>query len=407
MQIKWKRPLIAIALITLLGQAPAFAARIIVGDQCTLARAIIAANTNTTAGGVCRQGRGTDNIVLPRNRPQVLTRVDNISYGPTGLPVIRSNIRIIGNGNVISRRARARFRIFAVARNGRLALVGLTIRNGFATRRGGGGIRSVGILISIDVQIKGNRSIGNGGGIWAQNVVVIIRNRFSRNQSVPINGGGIFYATGAEPLNSLQPVPALTITDTTFSGNIARDSGGGAMVDGEATITGSTFADNAAAQGGALLIDDAFSSVEMTNTTLTDNIAAQSGGGILLEDGSLLTLNNSTVSGNTAPQGAEILAQSGASVETDNANTIGFGANAGIVGFTLGPSDTIAAQPPPDPTPEELPPIAQLIQESPPAEELPPPTQSALPPPTQPALPPPTQLDPAPPPPENLPPPLE
>ena len=399
MQRKWKQTFVAVALLTLLGQAPAFAARIVVGGQCTLARAIIAANSDSTAGGVCRRGLGADNIVLPRNRPQVLTRIDNISYGPTGLPVIRSNIRISGNGNVISRIAPARFRIFAVARNGRLFLNRLTIRGGSAVRHrrgsGGGGIRSVGILVTIRVTFDGNNAVnGSGGGIWAQNVLIIIQNRFRFNRSFctlfpsaricqDTNGGGTFYGTGPLPISSLQPTPTLSVTGTTFSGNTANGTGGGLMVCGEATVANSLFADNAASQGGGLSLDDAFTDVTLTNTTLTDNIAAQSGGGIFVEDESLLTLNNTVVSGNTAPQGPEIVALPEASVETDNANTIGFGGNAGIVGFTLGPSDTIAAQPPRDPTVEELPPVAQLpIQEPPPAEEPPPPAQPAPPPPS-------------------------
>ena len=96
------------------------------------------------------------------------------------------------------------------------------------------------------------------------------------------------------------------------------------------------------------------SSVAVTGSVLTDNVATERGGGLIVGGGSTLTLNTTVVPGNVAPQGREAVVQPGSIVAADNANTIGYGGNAGIVGFTLGPSDTIAAQPPLDPTLEEL-----------------------------------------------------
>ncbi len=82
------------------------------------------------------------------------------------------------------------------------------------------------------------------------------------------------------------------------------------------------------------------SSVEVTNTILRDNVATVSGGGIIVGDGSDLTLNNTVVSGNSAPRGREAVAQPGSFVDVDNFNTIGYGGNPGVVGFTPGPTDT-------------------------------------------------------------------
>jgi hypothetical protein len=90
--------------LLVLGQAPALAATINVGGACTLVRAIVAANNDTTASGNYTKGRGADTIVLPRNSTQTLTAVNNTTpYGPTGLPFIRSVITIAGNGSIIRR----------------------------------------------------------------------------------------------------------------------------------------------------------------------------------------------------------------------------------------------------------------------------------------------------------------
>src|SRR5215210_1611205 len=63
LQRQWKRSLAGVALLLVLGQVPALAATINVGGTCTLVRAIVAANNNTTASGNCRQGSGADTIV--------------------------------------------------------------------------------------------------------------------------------------------------------------------------------------------------------------------------------------------------------------------------------------------------------------------------------------------------------
>jgi hypothetical protein len=88
LQRQWKRSLAGVALLLALGQAPALAATLNVGGTCTLIRAIVAANNNTTASGNCRKGSGADTIVLPRGSTQRLATVNNTLYGPIGRPVI-------------------------------------------------------------------------------------------------------------------------------------------------------------------------------------------------------------------------------------------------------------------------------------------------------------------------------
>jgi hypothetical protein len=77
-----------------LAATQADAAVINVGGACTLVRAIVAANNDTTATGGCRKGLGPDTIVLPHSSTQVLSAINNTNYGPTGLPTIRTQITI-------------------------------------------------------------------------------------------------------------------------------------------------------------------------------------------------------------------------------------------------------------------------------------------------------------------------
>jgi hypothetical protein len=102
LQRQWRLPLATLALWLALTATPVQATTITVGGACTLVDAITAANTDTATGG-CRAGRRADTIVLPAGSLQRLTQVNNSTYGPTGLPVIRSVITIVGNGSTIAR----------------------------------------------------------------------------------------------------------------------------------------------------------------------------------------------------------------------------------------------------------------------------------------------------------------
>src|SRR5215208_3701057 len=250
LQRQWKRSLAGVALLIALGQAPALAATINVSGNCTLVDAITAANNDTTAGGNCTQGSGADTIVLPLGSTQTLTTVNNTVYGPTGLPVIRTNMTIVGNNSTIRRAASAPdFRILAVGDPGNLTLRRTTLTGGSVTD-------VVGVAFS-----------GSGGGIL----------HVGSNTT-------------------------LTLTNSTISGNAASDSGGGIDINGdlgasELVLTNSTVSGNAAQDGGG--IDVFYTNASLANSTISGNRAESAGGGALNGFGQMFFVN-STISGNTA-----------------------------------------------------------------------------------------------------------
>jgi hypothetical protein len=130
LQRYWGQSLIALAFWLALGQPLVLAATIEVGGPCTLVDAITAANTDTATGG-CPAGHGVDTIVLPAGSTHTLTDVDNDTYGPTGLPVIRSVITIAGDGSTIVWASDApAFRLLAVHSTGKLLLRQTTVSGG-------------------------------------------------------------------------------------------------------------------------------------------------------------------------------------------------------------------------------------------------------------------------------------
>ena len=118
LQRRWRVPLATLALWLALGQLPALAATIPVGGACMLVDAITAANADTAAGG-CPAGSGADTIVLQPGSIADPDKVDNDTFGPTGLPVVESVITIAGQGSTIARAEGAlEFRLVAVTVTG-------------------------------------------------------------------------------------------------------------------------------------------------------------------------------------------------------------------------------------------------------------------------------------------------
>lgn len=163
LQRRWRRSLGGIALLCALGQAPALAADINVDGTCTLVDAITAANNDTATGG-CPAGSGADTIKLPIGS-HTLATVNNDTYGPTGLPVITSEITIMGStfiSTITRDPSSPEFRILAVGTTGNLKLLETSVSGGAADF--GGGINNSGTLTLLFSTISGN-SASYGGGI--------------------------------------------------------------------------------------------------------------------------------------------------------------------------------------------------------------------------------------------------
>ena len=238
---------------------PAHAADITLSSRCTLADAIIAANSDRAEGG-CPAGRGADTIALSQD----ITLRDE-------LPAITSEITIEGNGYTVS--GDNHYRIF-YNDGGALTINNLTMTKGRVEGE---------MIINADRSLKNTTANPFGGAIvnW-KGTLAISGSRFSRNSA---NWGGAI-DNGGE----------LSITNSAFSGNSA-DDGGGAIFNNEGTlnIINSSFSGNLAGWGGAIRNGGRLS---ITSSTFSDNWAGE--GGAVVNWGGELSITNSTFSGNWA-----------------------------------------------------------------------------------------------------------
>jgi Putative Ig domain len=309
------------ALLLALGQGVATAAtitvttndpNIIADGQCSLIEAIVNANNDAATHTDCPAGSGADTIVLPANANITLSNAYGTLYNsPVGLPPIASRITIEGNGATIARQGDApAFGLIAVRGNFPLPPGDLTLQS---------------------VTLSGGSSFGglsNGGTVSIKNSII------SGNTGSGVRNSG-----------------TLRVENSTIANNTANFSGGGlSNVFGTTTIVNSTISGNAAGSYGGG-IDNYAGRLTITNSTISGNTANEAGGGVsnsygFYYGGAILTLNNSLIAGNQAAAAPEIENNLGNftapnTVIANNFNLFGSNGNAGVAGFTPGPTDMV------------------------------------------------------------------
>jgi hypothetical protein len=259
-----------------------------------------------------------------------LKKVNNTTYGPTGLPVIRSDITIDGNNSTIRRdRSAPAFRIFAVAQNDELTLRNTTVSGGRAADEGGRGGGVYGYESDIKIVnsiISGN--VGHGvSGLYSDLEVI--------NSAVTNNAGyGVIDASPETGLGSV------TVANST----IARNSRAGLY--GESSdIEGinTTISGNAVGVEGG---DIEGLELTLVHSTVTAN--HRSGVHVHCgEYGSKVVLQRCLISGNGGPEVRvdKCNNYSDVSVNTGDFNVFGDSGNADLVNCSAGPTDIVPIQP--------------------------------------------------------------
>ena len=245
----------------------------------------------------CANANTTDDVINLTNSTYTLTAINNSDDGlANGLPSILSAatagmLTINGNNATITRDGSAPdFRLFYLNSGANLTLDSLTLSNGRSIGiHGGGAIRSQGTLTITNSTFSGNLSTDEGGGIINNGGTLIVTNStFSSNSSTNY-GGGISVEGGT-----------VTVTDSIFTDNTSQNGGGIFIGGGTLTVSGSTFSGNTGTYfGGGLAGGDGTATV--TNSTFSGNMAEDGGG--LAGVGTTVTVTNSTFAENSATDG--------------------------------------------------------------------------------------------------------
>ena len=187
-----------------------------------------------------------------------------------------------------------------------------------------------GDLILNNVDLKDNKA-NFGGAIWNEGTLTVNGGSFESNKADKAAGAiynaadakltvdGVTFANNssakAGAINNYNGTVA--ISDSTFKGNAAGTSMGGAVTNTSGsepgksiiTITGSTFEGNKAGNGGAVW-NGTYGKVTITDSTFKGNTALAEGGlgqgGAITNAGQMTIKGTNTFSGNTAAKGKDI-----------------------------------------------------------------------------------------------------
>src|SRR3990170_536776 len=260
---------------------------LLAGDRPAAAANFTVTKTADTADGACipsdcslreaiiaaNASPGADTITLPAAIYILTIAGANEDAAATGDLDITGDLTINGAGAATTIIDGGDLdRVFHVKSGGAVSISGVTIQNGstVAIASDGGGIRNDGALTLTNSTVSGNTANFNGGGIFNSGTVTITNSTVSGNTaSLANNGGGGIFNQAI-----------LTITNSTVSGNTANFSGGGIYNNlGTATITNSTI---------------------NNNTADSDGNGTGDGGGIA-RGGGAVNLKNTIVAGNIDP----------------------------------------------------------------------------------------------------------
>ena len=196
---------------------------------------------------------------------------------------------------------------------------------------GGAIYNDIGSTLTGTNDIFTNNTATYGGGAICNDGGLTVDNSTFTGNSAPYGNGGAINNEGGG---------ILTETNDTFNNNTAT-YGGAIYNDGALTVDNSTFTGNSALDDGTILIiasggaiyNDIGSTLTEANDTFTNNIANL--GGAIFDEG-ILTLDNSTFTGNSAVDGGAIF--NWGTLTVDNSTFIGNTANVGGAIYTEGRS---------------------------------------------------------------------
>jgi hypothetical protein len=186
-------------------------------------------------------------------------------------------------------------RVFTVDQTANAQLLAIDVIQGNDMTNRAGAILNNGTLVLRDSVLSTNI----GGGLRNFGTATVDTCIISDNQ-----GGGVRNEFSA----------AMTLTDSTVSGNVSDSFGlgGGIWSDGTLISIGNTVSGNVAGIRGGGIYNSG--SLTLINSTVSGNAAGSLGGGIHTDNSTVdVSLINSTVANNSAPNGSAISSDSAAS----------------------------------------------------------------------------------------------
>lgn len=252
-------------------------------------------------GGTCIVGafpcteRGILDAIAAGGGPYAFDCDGPTTVDTTANIVIGKDVTLDGGGDLTIAGANEGLqthRVFSVAEDTTVELIGITVTKGDPTLSGnlGGGILNEGTLTLRDCGLDANgvaddRGGGTqGGGIYSTGTLTMINCTVANNTA--LSAGGIYNSGEA------------MITETSIESNSAMRNGSGVYNAGTMTLIETTIAENFEINVGDTAALSTLGDTTLIGSAIWGNLSAQSAG--ISATGGNVTLVNSTVSGNGA-----------------------------------------------------------------------------------------------------------
>jgi len=275
---------------------------------CSLIEALENANDTTTGQPHpdCEPGDpgGADTVVLPQDSVHTLTQVHNTLYGPSGLPVLSTEMTIEANGATIERSDLApEFRIATVGPGANVTINDLTVRGG-----------------------RLSPIVSSGA---SQNPFGKPRARWNAKQG--LLNPSLRQAIVSGDVGAVGSIPSA-------NGDLADQGGGLLVLDGRLALNDSYAYDNVAAQGGGVAVVSDASSAELQSNSghfwgnTAEDLIGSARGGAVHNSGGVVEFYDFAFTENDAFLGGAVHNTDGGTVRLYTADLTG---NTGAMGAGL------------------------------------------------------------------------
>jgi CSLREA domain-containing protein len=173
--------------------------------------------------------------------------------------------------------------------------------------------------IGLDPALRGAGAIANSAELDAIGIITVTESRISENHSggaesgaaISNNGGGRVDVEETTFLKNHSEVDGgaifngageVTVTGSTFAENVAKNGGAvyNSVKDGRVTVSESSFSLNAASAHGGAIASGGTGTLTVVNSTFSKNSSGDAGGAVLNEDKSSATIENTSFTENSA-----------------------------------------------------------------------------------------------------------
>jgi len=254
----------------------------------TLREAIVAANTNAANNDAPAGSAGLDTIDL--------TGVSGTITLGSALPAISEDLAIVGPGSAtltVSGNNASKI----IVTTAPLTVSDLTLADGSATgsypANCGGAIDATADVVLDGCVLTGCSAEGRGGAVYMESATLTLTDSMIDSNTATVDAGGIYVSRDDQPSH----IVGLYATDSTISDNASLDKAGGIMLYyagvemRRCTVSGNS----AVADGGGIYMQSDWNYDHLIeNSTFSGNTAGGSGGGAQFGDNCTTVIRNST-----------------------------------------------------------------------------------------------------------------